>query len=145
MNELFWTRGRPRHDYSWVGWLWLAAALAAVIGAAVFLGEYNDPGRMEHDALFQLGQAQGEKPLNDWHPVILTVFWRWLIDTTGQVSAMLWVQIWVIAAVAYGFAVYLYDLTRRIGWSALGLAVFFLPYMMNLYGMIWKDTQMVMA
>lgn len=145
MNELFWTSGRPRHDYSWFGWIWLSVALVIVIGSALFLGEYSDPGRMEFDAKFQMQQALGEKPLNDWHPVILTVFWAWLIDVTGNVGAMLWVQIWVIAAVAYGFCVYLYDLTRRIWWSALGLAVFFLPYMMNVYGMIWKDTQMVMA
>lgn len=145
MNELFWTSGRPRHDYSWLGWIWLSLALTIVIGSALFLGEYSDPGRMEFDAKFQMQQALGEKPLNDWHPVILTVFWAWLIDVTGNVGAMLWVQIWVIAAVAYGLCVYLYDLTRRIWWSALGLAVFFLPYMMNVYGMIWKDTQMVMA
>lgn len=103
------------------------------------------PGGFTKDTAFQLGQAQRTAPLNDWHPIAMTWTWQWLIDLTGTINSMLFLQVsaaWVCAVLT---AYYLLKVSRR-GWSALaGLFILFLPNTVNMVGAVWKDTHLGLA
>ncbi|PAK94919.1 hypothetical protein B8X04_11770 [Brevibacterium casei] len=103
------------------------------------------PGGMSPDTRWQLHQVVGNEQLSDWHPAIMTIVWRWVFDLTGHTSAILYVQVLVMFAIAFGFAVYLYDVTKSRVWSMVGLAFPMLPYVFTYIGMLWKDTQMAEA
>lgn len=103
------------------------------------------PGGFTKDTVFQLEQAQRAIPLNDWHPIAMTWTWQWLIDLTGTINSMLFLQVcaaWVCAVLT---AYYLLKVSRR-GWSALaGLFILFLPNTVNIVGVVWKDTHLGLA
>lgn len=103
------------------------------------------PGGFSKDTVFQLGQAQRTLPLNDWHPIAMTWTWQWLIDLTGTINSMLFMQVcaaWVCAVLT---AYYLLKVSRR-GWSALaGLFILFMPNTVNIVGIVWKDTHLGLA
>lgn len=52
-------------------WLCCLAGVFALI--AVVLFRAVAPGSMTTDTFFQLDQALGTEPFNDWHPVIMSV------------------------------------------------------------------------
>lgn len=125
----------------------LILAASAVIGAllAWLLYAAMAPGGFTKDTVFQLEQAQQTAPLNDWHPIAMTWTWQWLIDLTGTINSMLFLQVsaaWVCAVLT---AYYLLKVSRR-GWSALaGLFILFLPNTVNVIGVVWKDTHLGLA
>lgn len=125
----------------------LILAASAVIGAllAWLLYAAMAPGGFTKDTVFQLEQAQRVLPLNDWHPIAMTWTWQWLIDLTGTINSMLFLQVcaaWVCAVLT---SYYLLKVARR-GWSALaGLFILFLPNTVNLVGVVWKDTHLGLA
>lgn len=100
---------------------------------------------MTLDTRFQLKQALREIPFNDWHPIAMTWTWQWLIDLTGQVGSMLFLQVvaaWVCAVLT---SYYLLKVSRR-GWSALaGLFILFMPNTVNIAGVVWKDVHLGLA
>jgi hypothetical protein len=53
------------------------------------------PGLMEYDSFYQYGQATGKLPLNDWHPVSMTLLWRALIAIYDGPQLMLILQIFL--------------------------------------------------
>lgn len=125
---------------------WILAA-AAVIGALLARLLYGAmvPGGFTKDTIFQLDQAQRAIPLNDWHPIAMTWTWQWLIDLTGTINSMLFLQVcaaWVCAVLT---SYYLLKVSRR-DWSALaGLFILFLPNTVNIVGVVWKDTHLGLA
>ena len=125
---------------------WILAA-AAVIGALLARLLYGAmaPGGFSKDTVFQLDQAQRAIPLNDWHPIAMTWTWQWLIDLTGTINSMLFLQVVAAWACAVLTAYYLLKVSRR-GWSALaGLFILFLPNTVNIVGVVWKDTHLGLA
>lgn len=103
------------------------------------------PGGMTTDSIFQLRQAQGTEPFNDWHPVVMSLVWRGLLMLTGSVGSMAAVQVAVAGCSAVLLSWYLLVMTRSRVLSLLGLLVLVLPHTANLLGTVWKDTQMALA
>jgi hypothetical protein len=105
----------------------------------------NRPGRMSFDSWHQLRQVLGEIPLDDWHPAVMTWTWRLLYETTGSVGAMAAAQIVLGFGSALVLALVLYEVTRSRPLSFGAVAIMFLPNVINFIGVLWKDTQMMLA
>ncbi|MFI5803340.1 hypothetical protein [Streptomyces sp. NPDC051561] len=115
----------------------LVAAVCWIGTVAVF-----SPGFLTRDSVSQLMQAQGREPLTDWHPAVMSLLWRGLIDLTGSVGSILVLQLFVLWAALGVLSWALWNLTGR--WQA-GLAVFgvgLAPQVLTISGVIWKDIQM---
>lgn len=128
-----------RHRWIFAGSVLVATLLALALYVAM------NPGGMTTDTFFQLEQAQRHIPYNDWHPVAMTWTWQWMMDLTGSIASMLFMQV----VAAWGCAVltsyYLLKTSRR-GWSAFaGLFVLFMPNTVNIIGIVWKDTHLGLA
>lgn len=117
----------------------LAVVLCSLTVATFF------PGFMSYDTLFQLKQAQGQEPLSDWHPPVMSLLWRALIAVTGTVSTMatlqivwLWVSLLIIALVVH-------RLTASFGWGAAVLGLGVLPQVVTIVGVVWKDVHLAVG
>ncbi|MFE4956864.1 hypothetical protein ACFRCW_22860 [Streptomyces sp. NPDC056653] len=124
-------------------WPWCLAAIAAACGYAV--ATVFHPGYLSADSNTQLWQALGDEPVNDWHPPVMALVWRIIIQITGDFSAMaalqaavLWGTLWVLAQLGW-------KKTGSRGLSLAVLAVGFAPHIMNLTGVVWKDVHMAYA
>lgn len=124
---------------------WLAALAALAGGLCLVLYAAVAPGGMTKDSTFQLAQAQGRVPFNDWHPVGMSLVWRGLLALTGAIGSMAAAQIAVAGCCAVLLCWYLLVMTRSRALSLLGLLVLVLPHTANLLGTVWKDTQMALA
>ena len=117
--------------------------VATILAYALYVA--MNPGGMNNDTYFHLDQAERRVPFNDWHPVILTLIWQKLIDLTGKVSSMLFVQMIGAWACAILTSYYLLKVTRR-GWSSLaGLFILYMPNTVNMIGVLTKDTHLGIA
>lgn len=103
------------------------------------------PGRVNVDIAEQYRQATGKDPFTDWHPPVMGVVWRALIEVTGQVGSLLVLQVSLLAAAAWLLGV----LVHRTGaprWvSLLGPAMMAAPWIVSQMTTLWKDTQMAVA
>lgn len=124
---------------------WLAALAALACGLCVVLYAAVAPGGMTTDSIFQLRQAQGREPFNDWHPVVMSLVWKGLLTLTGSVGSMAATQVAVAGCCAVLLSWYLLVMTRSRALSLLGLLLLVLPHTANLLGTVWKDTQMALA
>lgn len=126
------------------GWGWVLVALAGVgcLGTVVvFSPGYISSG----DAMFQLAQALGRRHLNDWHPPIMSLLWRALIDLTGTPASMAVFQSLLLWASLLVIAWCVWDLTGRRGRSLAVLGLGLAPQVLTFVGVVWKDTQMAFA
>lgn len=112
------------------------------LGVTVFIFA---PGYMSYDTTYQLQQALGRVPLSDWHPPVMSLLWRGLIDLTDGVSSMailqeavFWASLWRISATVWRTA-------GHKGWAigVYGLAA--LPFVLSFVGVVWKDVQLAFA
>lgn len=124
-------------------WPWCLAAIAAV--CAYVVTNIFDPGYLSVDSVSQLNQALGETPVTDWHPPVMALLWRILIDVFGGFSAMaalqaavLWTSLWLLARLTW-------KKTGSRGLSLAMLAVGLLPFVVNFTGVVWKDVHMAYA
>ncbi|MGW6391275.1 GtrA family protein [Streptomyces sp. NPDC055103] len=124
-------------------WQWYLAAIAAF--CAYVVTTIFHPGYLSVDSVSQLNQALGETPVTDWHPPVMALLWRILIDVTGAFSAMaalqatvLWVSLWLLARLTW-------KKTGSRGLSLAMLAVGLLPFVVNFTGVVWKDVHMAYA
>ncbi|WP_052189932.1 hypothetical protein [Streptomyces sp. NRRL S-1824] len=124
-------------------WPWCLAAIAAACGYAV--ATVFHPGYLSADSNTQLWQALGDEPVNDWHPPVMALAWRIVIQITGDFStmaalqaALLWGTLWVLAHLVW-------KKTGSRGLSLAVLAVGFAPHIMNFTGVVWKDVHMAYA
>ncbi|MFF1895403.1 hypothetical protein [Streptomyces sp. NPDC058206] len=124
-------------------WPWCLAATAAACGYAV--ATVFHPGYLSADSNTQLWQALGDEPVNDWHPPVMALVWRIIIQITGDFSAMaalqaavLWGTLWVLAQLVW-------KKTGSRGLSLAVLAVGFAPHIMNFTGVVWKDVHLAYA
>ncbi|MFJ5732359.1 hypothetical protein [Streptomyces paradoxus] len=124
-------------------WVWVLAAVAAVccLGTVLVFA----PGYLSPDSLDQLRQAEGKKPLTDWHPPVLSLVWRALIAVTGSIAAILvlqclvfWAALWVLARCVWG-------LTASRGGSLAVLGLGLTPFVLTFVGVVWKDVHAAFA
>nr|WTB31773.1 hypothetical protein OG781_21840 [Streptomyces sp. NBC_00830] len=138
-----WTTALRRAWRAGTLWPWCLAAIAAACGYAV--ATVFHPGYLSADSNTQLWQALGDEPVNDWHPPVMALMWRIIIQITGDFSAMaalqaavLWGTLWVLAQLGW-------KKTGSRGLSLAVLAVGFAPHIMNLTGVVWKDVHLAYA
>ncbi|MET9896230.1 GtrA family protein [Streptomyces sp. NPDC006465] len=130
-----WRKGRL-----WPGFLALMAAVCGYLVSTVF-----HPGFLTADSVEQLLQAEGTRPVTDWHPPVMALLWRVLIHTTDALStmaalqtALLWGTLWVLAVALW----------KRTGSRPLSLLMFgfgLAPHIANFTGVVWKDVHMAYA
>lgn len=125
------------------GWVWILAALAAAGCLATSI--VFSPGYISADAMFQLEQAMGRRPMSDWHPPVMSLLWRVLIEVTGTQATMAILQVVILWASLFVIAWCVWDLTRNRAGSLAVLAVGLAPHVLTFVGVVWKDVQMAFA
>lgn len=125
------------------GWLWLLGILSAVgfLGTAIVFS----PGYISADAMFQLQQAMGRRPLTDWHPPAMSLLWRALIWLTGSPATMAMLQELVLWAALFVIAWCVWEMTGSRGGSLAVLGLGITPHILTFVGVVWKDVQMAFA
>lgn len=119
------------------------AAIGTVLAGLIIFAMY--PGGISPDGVFQVRQIRGEVPYNDWQPVSMTWTWHQLTKVFGTVTALLWAQVffgWVCALLT---SYVLLKISRRTWVAALGLFMLFMPNMVNILGVFYKDVQLALA
>ncbi|MEU1103039.1 hypothetical protein ABZ408_19005 [Streptomyces tibetensis] len=137
MGQTGWMRLVQRH------WSWGLAAVAAVCCLATIL--VFAPGYLSPDSLDQLRQAEGRKPLTDWHPPVLSLVWRALIAVTGTIASLLVLQCLVFWAALWVLARCVWRLTASRGGSLAVLGLGLLPFVLTFVGVVWKDVHAAFA
>ncbi len=129
-----------RHDRYWP---WCLAAVAAFCGYAVSVVFH--PGFLSKDSVEQLLQAEGVRPVTDWHPPVMALLWRTLIDITGALATMAALQAAVLWGALWAIAVAVWKRTGSRPLSLLALSIGLAPHIVTFTGVVWKDTHMAYA
>ncbi|HKC29574.1 MAG TPA: hypothetical protein VKB75_16280 [Jatrophihabitans sp.] len=124
----------------WPITLAVLALLAFLATCVVFA-----PGYMSNDTIFQLRQAKGRIPLNDWHPPAMSLVWKALIKVTGTVASMEVLQVLVLWAALWVIAWEVWEASASKAKSLAILALGVTPHILTFVGVIWKDVQMAFA
>ena len=103
------------------------------------------PGFMEYDSFDQYGQAIGQYPLDDGHPVIMALLWKVLISIHDGPQLMLLLQLVLYWGGFIYLAVNSLARTEHRGLAISAVVVPFLPFLLNFSGVIWKDTHFALA
>lgn len=127
------------------GWVWdVVLGGLSIVWAVVFVRLYA-PGRVNVDIANQYAQATGAIPFSDWHPPVMAVVWRGLIDLTGEQASLFVLQTGLIAASCWVLGVIIHRCGAPRWVSLLGPAVMVTPWTLSQMSMLWKDTQMAAA
>lgn len=121
----------------------MSAAVAALCCAGTVVT--FSPGYMSYDTLYQLKQALGSEPLNDWHPPAMSLLWRALIAVTGTPASMAVLQAVVLWGALWTIARCVRAATGSLAWSLAVLAVGLFPPALTFAGVVWKDVHMAFA
>lgn len=121
-------------------WTLVLLLLSIILFAANALIFY--PGYMSADSLAQYQQALGGKPLGDWHPPVMVLVWKLLLIKPPLMLAFQLGMLWLALTI---LAIFLYRKTQSKKISLLPFALAFLPFILNISGIIWKDVQMTYA
>ena len=119
------------------------AALVCLIALACALAlayEFS-PGFMSFDTLYQYRQAKGLAALNDAHPVIMVMLWRFFASVSDNTGTML-----LFHQLLYWLTVALFALlvARRLAYRiALLLVIGFCPPLVITSLHVWKDVGMM--
>jgi hypothetical protein len=119
------------------------AALVCLIAltCAFALAYEFSPGFMSFDTLYQYRQAKGLAALNDAHPVIMVMLWRFFASVSDNTGAML-----LFHQILYWLTVALFSLlvARRLAYRiGLLLLIGFCPPLVITSLHIWKDVGMM--
>ncbi|WP_147233286.1 MULTISPECIES: hypothetical protein [Brevibacterium] len=125
-------------------WSFAVSCLVGLL-AALYLIRATAPGLLTYDSWFQLQQAVGEEPFNDWHPVIMSLVWRGLISVTGSFGSLAVVQIVFSWLCACGLSLFLLRSTGRWWTAPAAQAFVLLPNTINMWGAVWKDVHLALA
>lgn len=99
------------------------------------------PGYLSADSLLQLEQAISGK-FNDWHPVMYSLIWRFLIITTGKFQLMLALQLLMLCSSFLALSLVIYSKTKLKCFSLLFALSPLLPFIASIAGIMWKDVFM---
>lgn len=101
------------------------------------------PGFRSPDSEWQLCQAIGSCELDTWHPIAMSLLWGFLIKISGGVvSSMLFLQLLMLWLGLFLVGLYVLRSTGNKFLAISVLLIGFLPNIMNISGVIWKDIQM---
>jgi hypothetical protein len=103
------------------------------------------PGCMSPDSFDQYGQAIGQQPLDDWHPVAMTLLWRGLVSIYDGPQPMLLLQMVLYWSGFMYLALHVLHKTSRFTLAISAIAVPFLPFLLNFSGVLWKDTHLAIS
>jgi hypothetical protein len=117
---------------------WVGERAILAIGWLLFL-VYSFPGYMSYDSVWQLSQARGLEPVNDWHPPLMTFVWRCLDYFVAGPFLMLVIQ---SLAFLLGLYVLLKQLMRPRVAAIVAVLVLLVPQNLIVMAVIWKDSQM---
>jgi len=118
--DAFWT---PRRVL-WAGWLLFVI--------------YCYPGYMSTDSVVQLLQARGAE-IQDWHPPVMAILWRWLDRIVAGPFPMLIVQ---SSCFLLGLAALLRRVMAPRAAAIVAALVLVFPPVLTPMAVIWKDSQM---
>ncbi|RBP68239.1 hypothetical protein DFO66_101468 [Brevibacterium sanguinis] len=124
----------------WDGTLGVLCLLWALAVVRLFA-----PGRANVDIANQYQQATGQIPFSDWHPPIMAVVWRSLMDLTGAQASLLVLQVALLAAACWILCILVHRRSGSRPLSLLGPAVLLTPWVVSQTTTLWKDTQMAAA
>ena len=100
-------------------WLWVVALACQAVAVASFW-----PGGFPLDAILQLYQALGLRPLNDWHPVMHTLLHRFFLLFFDHPGYLVAVQGFFFSLIVARAALTACRFGARLRTVALGVAVF---------------------
>lgn len=103
------------------------------------------PGFLSSDSIAQLMQAEGRDNFSSLQPPVMVIFWKILITVTGKWSAMLLAQLGMLWLAIGLLSYYLYLKKTKVWFAMLVILVPFLPTILCISGVIWKDNQMAFA
>ncbi len=107
------------------GWLWFLV--------------YAYPGYMSYDSSWQLSQARGIESINEWHPPVMAVMWRYLDDLVAGPILMLVLQ---SSLFLLGTFVVLRRAISPRKAALLAALLLVVPQNIVVLSVIWKDSQM---
>ena len=119
-------------------------AVLALVWSLVFIRLFS-PGRVNVDIGEQYLQATGKHPVSDWHPPVMSVVWRGLIEITGDVGSLLVLQVVLLAAAAWLLGVFVHRAGAPRWVSLLGPTIMAAPWVVSQMTTLWKDTQMAVS
>jgi len=108
-----------------IGWLWFLV--------------YAYPGYMSYDSAWQMAQARGVEPINEWQPPVMAVLWRLLDDVIAGPFLMLVVQSVLFLAGTY---VVLCRVVKPRTAAVIAVLLLVAPPNIHVMAVIWKDSQM---
>src|SRR6187551_3493672 len=117
---------------------WVGERAILAIGWLLFL-VYSFPGFMSYDSVWQLSQARGLEPINDWHPPLMTFVWRLLDWFIAGPFLMLVIQ---SLTFLLGLYVVLKQFMRARRAAIVAVLTLLLPQNLIVMAVIWKDSQM---
>lgn len=103
------------------------------------------PGFMSYDSLQQLSQAKGINAYSNWHPPIMAFLWSIGITVTGKVGLLLLFQLLLLWSALFICSLIVYKHTKSQLYSLIPLLFGFLPFIISISGVIWKDVHMAAA
>lgn len=108
-----------------VGWVWFLV--------------YGYPGYMSYDSAYELAQARHIEKMNDWHPPLFSILWRFTDAIVAGPFPMLVIQSVV-------FVIGVRALLRRVlpgrAGAVVTVVVLLAPPTIVVFGVIWKDALM---
>ena len=113
------------------------------LACALWLAHEFSPGFMSDDTLYQYRQAMGLAALNNTHPIIMAMLWRFLARVSDSTGTML-----LFHQLLYWSTITLFVLlvTKRLAYRiGLLLAIGFCPPLVIISLHIWKDVGMMCA
>lgn len=122
----------------------LGLSVAALALAFVTFRAF-DPGFMSPDSLDQYLQATGRNRVTDWHPPVLMLLWRVLLNVTAQPSSLLALQLIFYWGSLLTIALVLLRRSGSWPWALVALGVGCLPNLLTFAGVIWKDVHLALV
>ena len=109
-----------------------------VVGWSLFL-VYAFPGYMSYDSVWQLEQARHIEPLNEWHPPLMALLWRFTDAIVTGPFPMLVIQ---STAFLLGVRAVVGQVMSERAAAIVAVAVLLAPPNLVAMGVVWKDCQM---
>lgn len=103
------------------------------------------PGFASNDSTDQYLQAIGSKPLNDWHPIGMTLMWRFLLTITAWKGSLVALQLLLLIIGLFFLSVSFFHQTKSRRISLIPILILLLPNVIGLIGYNWKDVQLAAA
>lgn len=107
------------------GWVWFLV--------------YGYPGYMSYDSAYELAQARHIEKMNDWHPPVFSILWRYTDDLIAGPFPILVIQSVVFLL---GVRALLRRLLPGRAGAVVTVALLLAPQTIVVMGVIWKDALM---